>query len=455
MLALPTVPFYNWKPRLSQAFKQTWSSGIMTSVKVTFRTLKGASFTLSALESETILDLKRKVAAHQNTDDYAGYRLIHKGKILSDDVTISAAAINSSGFVVVMPPKKSAVKPSAPKPSASKPISNQNSPLPSNSESAKTPKTIDQPKSSVSAPSSTAVPQSSQPETGNAENSLVVGSEYDESVRRICEMGFTEDVVKRAMRAAFNNPDRAVEFIFNGIPEAAANPTVQSSDGRTTDSDSNPVNMGSSGDRNNSNLPPSNTLDQQPSRNVTGQRPSDGSDSRATPNLDVLRDAPIFNQIRRLIRANPAALPQLLQYIEAANPTLMSLIEANQEEFSRLINEPVPEGDEVTDEALEQLAQAFAGSGGSIPHTTQDGRVYVTEEEREQIARLTELASNFGVSEGQVLQSWVACNRDEDLTANYLVDNADELRDDQAEDSNEGQRNNPTGDSGRSPGGPP
>lgn len=426
----------------------------MTSVNVTFRTLKGVSFTLSALESETILDLKRKVGEHQSVEDYAGYRLIYKGKILSDDVTISAAAITSSGFVVVMPPKMSAIKPSLPKPPASKPVPNQNSSSPSNNESAKSSKADTQPNPAASTESPTTEPASSEPKTANAENSLVVGSEYDESVRRICDMGFSEDVVKRAMRAAFNNPDRAVEFIFNGIPETAANPTVQSSDGRATGTDSNLAGSGSSGDRENANVLPSNILGQQPQRNVTDQRPDDATDSPASPNLDVLRNAPIFNQIRRLIRVNPAALPQLLQYIEAANPALMSLIEANQEEFSRLINEPVPEGDEVTDEALEQLAQAFAGSGGSVPSTTQDGRVYVTPEEREQIARLTDLASNFGVSEGQVLQSWIACNRDEDLTANYLVDNADELRDDQGGDLNDEQRNNPPGDS-RNPGGPP
>lgn len=51
----------------------------------------------------------------------------------------------------------------------------------------------------------------------NAENMLATGAEYERLVTEIMCMGFEREQVVQALRASFNNPDRAVEYLMNVI----------------------------------------------------------------------------------------------------------------------------------------------------------------------------------------------------------------------------------------------
>lgn len=45
--------------------------------------------------------------------------------------------------------------------------------------------------------------------------SIVTGQQYESAIQNMVEMGFGRDQVIKAMRASFNNPDRAVEYLFS------------------------------------------------------------------------------------------------------------------------------------------------------------------------------------------------------------------------------------------------
>lgn len=47
---------------------------------------------------------------------------------------------------------------------------------------------------------------------------VVSGPEFERTVEQIMAMGYDKAEVERALRASFNNPDRAVEYLLNGIP---------------------------------------------------------------------------------------------------------------------------------------------------------------------------------------------------------------------------------------------
>lgn len=45
--------------------------------------------------------------------------------------------------------------------------------------------------------------------------SIVTGSELESVIVNMMEMGFERDQCVKALRASFNNPERAVEYLFN------------------------------------------------------------------------------------------------------------------------------------------------------------------------------------------------------------------------------------------------
>lgn len=126
-------------------------------------------------------------------------------------------------------------------------------------------------------------------------------------------MGFPEAEVRACLRASQGNPDVAVEYLMNGIP-AYAQEIVNASNSAPA---ATPTNTQQSSSNNN---PPS---------------------SSSSEPLAALRNHPQINQLRQLVQSNPSTLQAVLTQIGQQQPDLLQEINANQELFLQIMNEPV------------------------------------------------------------------------------------------------------------------
>jgi UV excision repair protein RAD23 len=268
-------------------------------------------------------------------------------------------------------------------------------------------------------------------------------------------MGFPEAEVRHCLRAAHGNPDVAVEFLTNGIPE-----------GRMEESG---------------------LVQAAASTASVAATPAGSSSSTNQPPLQALRNHPQFDALRRLVQNNPGMLSQVLTQIGQQQPDLLREINENQSEFLRLMNEPITErsssssapaaardavmADEMGDmmgmnpmrmaqiiptmseEELSQLAQMMGLTPDQLRQTAQilsqmpEGQMHqfmgemeamreafgggdgggggggpqvlrLTEEEMAAVNRLTEM----GFDRSEAAQAFLACDKNEALAANLLMD---------------------------------
>ncbi|OAY65801.1 ubiquitin receptor RAD23c-like [Ananas comosus] len=390
-------------------------------MKIFVKTLKGTSFEIEAMPEDMVADVKKNIETAQGQSIYPADQqmLIHQGKILKDDTTLDDNKIAENSFIVIMLSKSKGSSSGAS--SAAKAPTNQaptSSPVPP---AAPTPTPAPSPapaaptaSAPTNAPAPTAAPApalavsaSSEVEAyGQAASNLVAGSGLEQTIQQILDMGggtWDRDTVVRALRAAFNNPERAVEYLYSGIPENVevphvarapssgqpANPTAQ------VQQPAQPAAPPSSG-------PNANPLDLFPQG-----LPSMGSNAGAG-SLDMLRNSPQFRALLALVQANPQILQPMLQELGKQNPQVLRLIQENQAEFLRLVNEPAEGGE---GNLLSQLAAAMPQA------------ITVTPEEREAIERLEAM----GFDRELVLEVFFACNKNEELAANYLLDHMHEF----------------------------
>ncbi|XP_056263947.1 RAD23 homolog A, nucleotide excision repair protein a [Pseudoliparis swirei] len=364
-------------------------------MQITLKTLQQQTIQIEIDPEQTVKDLKEKIEAERGKDNFpvSGQKLIYAGKILQDDTPIKDYNIDEKNFVVVMVSK---AKPAAAAAAAASPPASE-APKPPAQDSGSTSTAVPAPTPAsdpAPAPAPAAVPapseeakeepsaEATEPQpasssgTGqglDASSALVTGAEYEAMLTEIMSMGYERERVVAALRASFNNPHRAVEYLLTGIPSSPvqeSNPPAQAPESGPTEA---------------------------PSSLAEGENP-----------LAFLRTQPQFLHMRQAIQQNPTLLPALLQQLGRENPQLLQQISQHQELFIQMLNEPVGEGGE----APEVGELAAAGEEGAPVNYIQ-----VTPQEKEAIERLKAL----GFPEALVIQAYFACEKNENLAANFLL----------------------------------
>lgn len=438
-------------------------------MKLTVKTLKGGKFEVECEPSNTVVEVKGIIESTKTDLTAANMKLIHSGKVLKDDYSIESCGIKPNDFLVVMVTKSK-------KFTVSKDPSGAAAAATTNTNAASTLTGSDDAKKHVSeekkkepevarssttfsaesaarAPAPSSAADTAAPASNAADDVLV------ETVSSLVTIGFPEAEVRHCLRAAGGNPDVAVEFLTNGIP-----PGMQSG----------VQNVALAGS--------------------TGELQPISSSSGGT--LSALRNHSQFTALRQLVQSNPAMLQSVLTQIGQQQPELLTEINANQEVFLQMMNEPIEETstsassstnsesnsssapdvnvrgispslegmtnsaqmvqmiqsmspdelnqmaimmglspeqlrttaqllDQIPPEQMQQyMAHAVSGGGGfpgSMGGGSAQGEPQVLSLTQEEMAAVDRLA-DMGFDRSEAAQAYLACDKNEALAANLLMD---------------------------------
>eukprot|EP00569_Conticribra_weissflogii_P011934 CAMPEP_0171384498 /NCGR_PEP_ID=MMETSP0879-20121228/38501_1 /TAXON_ID=67004 /ORGANISM="Thalassiosira weissflogii, Strain CCMP1336" /LENGTH=465 /DNA_ID=CAMNT_0011896773 /DNA_START=108 /DNA_END=1507 /DNA_ORIENTATION=+ len=439
-------------------------------MNLTIKTLKGGKFTVEVEPSSTVAEVKTVIEKEKSELPAASMKLIHSGKVLKDDDKIESCNIKPNDFLVVMIAKAKKAAAPAPAAAAAAPTDAAAATAPTASATSTAapttpaPTATNPPTPAASGPSTAAAPSPAAP----------TADEFPtEMVENLKGMGFPEPEVRACLRASHGNPDVAVEFLMNGIPpglgasgggEGGGSTSTQPSAGGSSSGGATLVPLRNHPQFNDlRRLVQSNPSMLQAVLTQIGQQQPDllqainanqaeflrmmnepvaddpASNAPAPPAPNVPAAA---NPLEAL--ANPAQLSQMLQNmppqeqqamaqmmgmsVEQLNQTAQMISQMPQEQVQQYMN-------------MAMQAQGLGGGmGGMMGEKVEEGHVEehdpacgvdfdssslggaqvlrLSEEEMAAVDRLTEM----GFDRAEAAQAYLACDKNEALAANLLMD---------------------------------
>lgn len=316
-------------------------------------------------------------------------KFVYSGKVLQDDKTVEEFKLKEGDSIIFMISKAKKVVAAEPKVEAK----STEAAVPAASGAAQT-------EGNAEATATSAAPAASEPNS-----SFALGTEREQSIQNIMEMGYERSQVEAALRAAFNNPHRAVEYLLTGIPESLSRPeppvaaVAASTEDGTADAD---VSMED---------------DHEENLFEAAAAAAQAGDARGDVDAPSSGDDDQMNLLRTALQTNPELIQPLLEQLAQSNPQIAQLIQQDPEGFIRTFLDGAGdnmgyelEGEEVAEDDDQEGAEGTeGGADGEV-------RIAVTEEDQTAINRLCEL----GFDRNLVIQVYMACDKNEEVAADIL-----------------------------------
>ncbi|SCU86623.1 LAFA_0E02014g1_1 [Lachancea sp. 'fantastica'] len=388
-------------------------------VKINFKDFKKQVLSLEFEPTVTIGAVKQKLAENKDCDE-SQIKLIYSGKILQDDRRIEEYKLKEGDQVIFMVSKKKSTTTKTTSPPIEHRQAVTSVPQATGSEST--------PSAEQNTPSAENIGVGET--TNRSDTGFVTGSQRDETVQRIMEMGYDRDQVERALRAAFNNPDRAVEYLLMGIPENLQQQQQQQPQD-SSQQQAEPLSQsgapsqqapeGSQVSHQETTAPESGNPQDHPmaaddlfaQAAATAGGPESSESGRAPGTIGLTMEDLL--SLRQVVTGNPEALAPLLESLSTRYPELREQIMSNPEMFISMLLEAVggslQEGDMNLEGALEGGIAGEGGEEGQAPPTIE-----LTPQDEAAISRLCEL----GFERSLAVQVYFACDKNEEIAANML-----------------------------------
>lgn len=352
-------------------------------MKITIKTLKKVSYDMEVSpEADTVEVLKNNLEKKFSLDSKT-MKLMFNGVVLDDSKLLAEYKVTEGCSIMLMSVKAKPIN-------TVKEESKTEEPVPVN----KTETNKDKPIIAEKTAKPVSKPKKEAPQV-----------DYTTQVANLVEMGFTGDVSLKAIQAAKGNLSLAIEYLYNGIPAGNSQVPVYSD-----------FLGGNESDEYEEGEPYAIEIDPEALNNLNL------NDPQALSNIASI--------VKVIINEDPSMLESLLGEIEESNPEIIEFIKEREQEFKSLIESPITEEDVLRFNNLmpgageepinmENLEDMLVHSQGAQNSQFDPSTLNLTESEKAAVERLKDL----GFPEIDVLQAYIACNKDEMQAANFLLEN--------------------------------